>query len=65
MLHNPDIKPRLNLSKESYTRENQTTLNHFHEKLLKLKALMKTQVCVLESQPVCIVYVFKLMWMVL
>ncbi|KAJ8759315.1 hypothetical protein K2173_006835 [Erythroxylum novogranatense] len=44
MLHDPAIQPRSDLSKEQYTRkEEQTTLNHFHEKLLKLKDLMKTK----------------------
>ncbi|KAI4373144.1 hypothetical protein MLD38_011303 [Melastoma candidum] len=44
VLHNPDIPPRANLSKEQYMKkEEQTTLNHFHEKLLKLKDLMKTK----------------------
>ncbi|XP_047311153.1 uncharacterized protein YpgQ [Impatiens glandulifera] len=43
-LHDPAIKPRLDLSKESYmNKEEQTTINHFHEKLLKLKDLMKTE----------------------
>lgn len=44
VLHDPNIKPRDDLSKEQYTqKDKQTTLNHFHEKLLKLKDLMKTQ----------------------
>ncbi|XP_058097893.1 uncharacterized protein LOC131242930 [Magnolia sinica] len=44
-LHDPQIHPRLNLSKEQYMKkdEKQTTVNHFHEKLLKLKDMMKTQ----------------------
>lgn len=45
MLHDPAIQPRLELSKEQYIKkEEQTTVNHFHEKLLKLKDLMKTEV---------------------
>lgn len=45
MLHDPEIKPRTELTKEQYIKkEEQTTINHFHEKLLKLKKLMKTEV---------------------
>jgi len=45
VLHDPEIKPRTELTKEQYIkREEQTTINHFHEKLLKLKKLMKTEV---------------------
>ncbi|GAV72246.1 HD domain-containing protein [Cephalotus follicularis] len=44
LLHDPAIQPRLELSKEHYMKkEEQTTVNHFHEKLLKLKNLMKTK----------------------
>ncbi|XP_059633366.1 uncharacterized protein LOC132276112 [Cornus florida] len=44
VLHDPEIKPRSDLSKEQYMKkEEQTTVNHFHEKLLKLKDLMKTK----------------------
>lgn len=44
VLHDPDIQPRATMSKEEYMNKNQqTTVNHFHEKLLKLKDLMKTQ----------------------
>ncbi|GER33032.1 metal-dependent phosphohydrolase [Striga asiatica] len=44
MLYDPNIKPRPDLSKEKYmSKEEQTTVNHFHEKLLKLKELMKTK----------------------
>lgn len=45
VLHDPSIHPRSDLSKEQYIdKDKQTTINHFHEKLLKLKDLMKTQV---------------------
>jgi uncharacterized protein len=45
VLHDPAIHPRSDLSKEQYMKkEEQTTVNHFHEKLLKLKDLMKTKV---------------------
>ncbi|CAN1325488.1 Uncharacterized protein YpgQ [Linum perenne] len=44
VLHDPAIHPRLELSKEQYVKkEEQTTINHFHEKLVKLKDLMKTE----------------------
>ncbi|XP_042502930.1 uncharacterized protein YpgQ [Macadamia integrifolia] len=44
VLHDPAVKPRLDLSKDQYMKkEDQTTINHFHEKLLKLKGLMKTE----------------------
>ncbi|KAL6295403.1 hypothetical protein ACE6H2_003545 [Prunus campanulata] len=44
VLHDPNIQPRSNLSKEKYMKKDeQTTVNHFHEKLLKLKSLMKTK----------------------
>ncbi|XP_021275730.1 uncharacterized protein LOC110410397 [Herrania umbratica] len=44
VLHDPAIQPRSDLSKEQYMKKGeQTTVNHFHEKLLKLKDLMKTK----------------------
>lgn len=43
VLHDPAIHPRSDLSKEQYMKkEEQTTINHFHEKLFKLKDLMKS-----------------------
>ncbi|WVZ59377.1 hypothetical protein U9M48_009526 [Paspalum notatum var. saurae] len=44
-LHDPRILPRDNLSKEKYMSkgEKQTSINHFHEKLFKLKGMMKTE----------------------
>ncbi|KAJ1295098.1 hypothetical protein BS78_01G197700 [Paspalum vaginatum] len=44
-LHDPTILPRDNLSKEKYMskEEKQTSINHFHEKLFKLKDMMKTE----------------------
>ena len=47
VLHDPNIQPRSDLSKDQYMKkEEQTTVNHFHEKLLKLKDLMKTKVAI-------------------
>ncbi|KAF8723148.1 hypothetical protein HU200_022304 [Digitaria exilis] len=45
ILHDPRILPRDNLSKEKYMskEEKQTSINHFHEKLFKLKDMMKTE----------------------
>ncbi|KAG0486302.1 hypothetical protein HPP92_008397 [Vanilla planifolia] len=45
ILYDPEIPPRQNLSKEKYMNkdEKQTTINHFYEKLFKLKDLMKTE----------------------
>ena len=37
ILHDPAILPRENLTKEAYKTGEQTTINHFYEKLLKLK----------------------------
>lgn len=42
-IYNPDIKARLNISKEEYKKSKSTAINHFYEKLLKLKDLMNTK----------------------
>ena len=41
-VHDPTVAPRENLTKEQYRSGNDTAINHFHEKLLKLKDLMNT-----------------------
>ena len=41
-LYNPEIAPKLNLSKEAYKKSNSPTINHFYEKLLLLKDKMNT-----------------------
>ena len=43
VLYDPEIKPNLNMSKEEYKNATAPTINHFYEKLLLLKDLMKTQ----------------------
>ncbi|MCK9207645.1 MAG: HD domain-containing protein [Salinivirgaceae bacterium] len=42
-MYNPSIPPDLNLTKEAYKNSKAPTINHFYEKLLKLKDLMNTQ----------------------
>jgi len=42
VLYDPEIKPQLNMTKEEYKNSTAPTLNHFYEKLLLLKDLMKT-----------------------
>lgn len=42
VLYDPEIKPDLNMSKEAYKNAVNPTINHFYEKLLRLKDLMKT-----------------------
>lgn len=42
-LYDPEIQPNLQLTQEEYKRSTAPTLNHFYEKLLRLKALMHTE----------------------
>lgn len=42
-LHNPNIPPRKNMTKEEYKTGKSTTINHFYEKLFLLKDKMKTK----------------------
>ncbi len=42
-LHNPEIPPKLNMTKEEYKKSNAPTINHFYEKLLLLKDKMNTR----------------------
>jgi uncharacterized protein len=41
-LHNPEITPNLNMTKEQYKNTTAPTINHFYEKLLLLKDKMNT-----------------------
>ncbi len=42
-IHDPGIRPREAMTQAEYRSGNDTAINHFHEKLLKLKALMNTE----------------------
>lgn len=41
-LYNSSIEPKLNMTKEEYKKNKSTAINHFYEKLLRLKDLMNT-----------------------
>ncbi|WP_246246209.1 DUF3658 domain-containing protein [Paenibacillus lemnae] len=43
LMFNPDIKPRAYLTPQEYRTGRSTTINHFYEKLLKLKSQMNTE----------------------
>lgn len=43
VLYDPEIKPKLQQTKEEYKNTTAPTINHFYEKLLLLKDLMKTE----------------------
>ena len=42
VMHDPTIKPKTDMTKDEYHAHESTTINHFHEKLFKLKDLMNT-----------------------
>lgn len=50
VLYDPAIPTNLNMSKEEYKNTTAPTLNHFYEKLLLLKELMKTETGKLMAQ---------------
>ena len=42
VIHDPNIPPHLNMTKQEYKSSSAPTINHFYEKLLRLKDLMNT-----------------------
>lgn len=42
-IHDPTVEPREAMTKEEYRSGHDTAINHFYEKLLKLKLLMNTE----------------------
>ncbi len=42
-IHNPEILPNESMTREEYKNKKSTSINHFYEKLLKLKASMLTE----------------------
>ena len=42
-IHNPEIKPNLNMTKSEYKKSLSPTVNHFYEKLFLLKDMMNTR----------------------
>ncbi|MBR5434732.1 MAG: HD domain-containing protein [Bacteroidales bacterium] len=50
-LYNPEIEPKEFENAEEYRQSNGTTINHFYEKLLKLKYLMNTPTAKEMAEP--------------
>ncbi|NBI28294.1 HD domain-containing protein [Chengkuizengella sp. YPA3-1-1] len=43
IMHDPNVKPRTNINQTNYREKKATPINHFYEKLFKLKDLMNTK----------------------
>lgn len=43
LIYDPTVRPRASMTKEEYRSGKDTAINHFYEKLLKLKALLNTE----------------------
>jgi uncharacterized protein len=43
LIYDPELKPRDTMTREQYRNERSTAINHFYEKLLKLKERMNTE----------------------
>jgi uncharacterized protein len=43
LIHDPNLSPRANMTAQEYRKGTSTAINHFYEKLLKLKDLMNTE----------------------
>ncbi|CAI8909388.1 MULTISPECIES: HD domain-containing protein [Bacillus] len=50
LMYDPNIPPREVMTKEEYRKNNDPSLNHFYEKLLKLKDLMNTEAAKKEAE---------------
>ena len=50
LMYDPNVPPREAMTKEEYRKNNDPSLNHFYEKLLKLKDLMNTAAAKREAE---------------
>ncbi|CAM4238928.1 phosphohydrolase [Bacillus manliponensis] len=50
LMYDPKVPPRQEMTKEEYRKSNDPSLNHFYEKLLKLKDLMNTEAGKAEAE---------------
>lgn len=50
LMYDPTIPPREVMTKDEYRKSNDPSLNHFYEKLLKLKDLMNTNAAKQEAE---------------